>query len=226
MFEVQIVILCGGEGTRIRHITGDVPKCVYEINGRPFLYYVMSHFLQYRNEILNFILCCSDKSAQIKKRLLKCSKQIGEWTFAERMHLWFDGKKAILVSESKPTGTMTGMLSALPYVSGRYVLVLNGDTYCPINLPHLINFHQESKSFFTVVNSNGRHSGVWLVNSPFFWALQLFDAVNREGLLVQLENHREEELHPHYYTGPSFIDIGTPEGLVVAQQTLKENMYG
>jgi len=226
MFEVQIVILCGGEGTRIKHITKDVPKCVYSVNGRPFLFYVMSHFLKYRNDILDFILCCSDKSQQIKQELLKCPKHVSEWAFFERNNLWFDGKKVTLVAEPVPTGTMTGMLSALPYISSRYVLVLNGDTYCPIDLPQLIKFHQDSKSFFTVVNNDSIHSGIWFINSTFFWALKLFEATHREELLKQLENHNEEELHPHYYDGPSFIDIGTPEGLLLAQQMLKEDVHG
>jgi len=33
----DVIILCGGAGTRLRSVTGDVPKGMANVAGRPFL---------------------------------------------------------------------------------------------------------------------------------------------------------------------------------------------
>ena len=38
---VTAVILAGGMGTRLRQVVSDRPKVMAEINGKPFLYYVL-----------------------------------------------------------------------------------------------------------------------------------------------------------------------------------------
>lgn len=41
----DLVILCGGKGTRLAPVIGgEVPKCLAPINGRPFLEYLIDYF--------------------------------------------------------------------------------------------------------------------------------------------------------------------------------------
>ena len=35
----KLLILAGGQGTRIRSVSGDLPKCLVPIGGVPFLHY-------------------------------------------------------------------------------------------------------------------------------------------------------------------------------------------
>jgi len=37
----QAIILCGGEGTRVKEITGNTPKCLFSISNRPFIFYII-----------------------------------------------------------------------------------------------------------------------------------------------------------------------------------------
>lgn len=39
----QAIILAGGQGTRLKSVTGDLPKPMVDVNGKPFLYRLMQY---------------------------------------------------------------------------------------------------------------------------------------------------------------------------------------
>ena len=43
--QVTAVILAGGLGTRLRKVVSDRPKVMAEINGKPFLYYLLDQLV-------------------------------------------------------------------------------------------------------------------------------------------------------------------------------------
>src|SRR5205807_6402200 len=57
---MQVVILCGGKGTRIRDVTDDVPKPMIPVGGRPILWHIMKGFAHHGFN--DFILCLGYKS--------------------------------------------------------------------------------------------------------------------------------------------------------------------
>src|SRR5438105_7329902 len=52
---MQVVILCGGQGTRIRDVHEDLPKPMLPIGGRPILWHIMKSYAHYGYR--DFILC-------------------------------------------------------------------------------------------------------------------------------------------------------------------------
>ena len=52
---MKIIILAGGMGTRLRDVVKNLPKPMADINGRPFLEYLMENMLQYGTD--EFVLC-------------------------------------------------------------------------------------------------------------------------------------------------------------------------
>ena len=52
---MKTIILVGGMGTRLQSVVKDVPKPMADINGKPFLEYLMDNMLQYG--ATEFILC-------------------------------------------------------------------------------------------------------------------------------------------------------------------------
>src|SRR4029077_15047823 len=65
---MQVVILCGGQGTRIRDVADDIPKPMIPIGDRPILWHIMQGFAQYG--FPRFILCLGYKSCLIKRYFL------------------------------------------------------------------------------------------------------------------------------------------------------------
>ena len=64
----QVVILCGGEGTRLREETEFKPKALVEIGGRPILWHLMRIYSCYGYR--RFILCLGYKGSSIKNYFL------------------------------------------------------------------------------------------------------------------------------------------------------------
>src|SRR5258707_14633770 len=78
---MQVVILCGGQGTRIRDVAEDLPKPLVPIGGRPILWHIMKGFAQ--QGFNDFILCLGYKSWVIKRYFLDC--HLAEADFSLRL---------------------------------------------------------------------------------------------------------------------------------------------
>ncbi len=61
---MQVVILCGGKGERLREHTDVIPKPLVEIGGKPILWHIMKIYSHYGYN--DFILCLGYKGEKIK----------------------------------------------------------------------------------------------------------------------------------------------------------------
>src|SRR5215212_8607645 len=61
---MQVVILCGGLGTRLKEETEYKPKPMVEIGGRPILWHIMKTYAHYGHN--RFILCLGYRGDVIK----------------------------------------------------------------------------------------------------------------------------------------------------------------
>src|SRR5262245_56495329 len=105
---MKVVILCGGQGTRLREQTKTIPKPMVAIGGKPILWHIMrtySHFglnefvlcLGYKGEVIkeyfanrqhdngdnnwNVSLIETGEQAQTGARIFRVQDQIGSETF-------------------------------------------------------------------------------------------------------------------------------------------------
>ncbi len=130
---MQAILLCGGMGTRLRSVVSDRPKPMADICGKPFLQYLL--------EMLR-------------------DKGITEVIFAlgymgEMIEEYFQdgsvfGLKIAYSYEEEPLGTGGAIRNALPKILEEEVLVLNADTYFPMDYQGLLCFHQENDGDFSL----------------------------------------------------------------------------
>ena len=66
--QMKAVILCGGQGTRIRGVADDLPKPMIPIGDKPVLWHIMR--LYSSHQINDFILCLGHKGSAIKEYFL------------------------------------------------------------------------------------------------------------------------------------------------------------
>jgi len=66
-FKGQAILLAGGLGTRLRNTIPDIPKCMAQVNGRPFLFYVINYLRS--QGIENFIFSLGYKHEVIESYL-------------------------------------------------------------------------------------------------------------------------------------------------------------
>ena len=69
MIKYEAIILSGGKGSRIGKLTKTKPKCLIDINGKPFLYYQLKYLK--KNNIKNVILSVAYLSEQIEEYVHK-----------------------------------------------------------------------------------------------------------------------------------------------------------
>jgi D-glycero-alpha-D-manno-heptose 1-phosphate guanylyltransferase len=128
----ETIILAGGLGTRLRPVVSDLPKCMAPVNGKPFLSYIID-YLQ-KQGVEKYILSVGYKSESIIEYLN------AEWPMlnVEYSH------------EETPLGTGGAIKRACAKVSGKNVLIVNGDTMFCVDLNKLSSFHAQHEADCTL----------------------------------------------------------------------------
>ncbi len=129
---MQAVLLVGGKGMRLQAIAPDVPKALVPVGGVPFLEYQLA-WLAHQG-VRDVVLCAGYK--------------------AEHFRAWLSTVRAstleiTLLVEPEPRGTGGALQFAAPHLEEQF-LVLNGDTFCEVNLVALEQFHRDHGALATV----------------------------------------------------------------------------
>ena len=66
---MKTVILCGGFGTRIINVAGEIPKPMIPIGPFPIIWHIMKYYSSYGHN--DFVLCLGYKKQVIKEQLHK-----------------------------------------------------------------------------------------------------------------------------------------------------------
>lgn len=66
---MKVVLFCGGLGTRLRELTGEVPKPMVNIGYRPILWHLMKYYAHFGHK--DFVLCLGYKADVIKQFFLR-----------------------------------------------------------------------------------------------------------------------------------------------------------
>src|SRR4051812_32754914 len=66
---MKVVILCGGQGTRLREQNGVIPKPMVDIGGPPILWHIMKIYAHYG--LNEFVLCLGYKGEVIREYFRK-----------------------------------------------------------------------------------------------------------------------------------------------------------
>ncbi len=145
---MQVVILCGGQGTRIRDIADDIPKPMIPIGNRPIVWHIMKGYA--RHGFTDFILCLGYKSWVIKRYFLDyhlCdadfSLQLGR---SGQVHVHDSSMQEDWHVTLAETGldSMTGcrVKRIEKYITGDSFLLTYGDGVADINIRQLVDFHR------------------------------------------------------------------------------------
>ena len=113
---MEVIILAGGQGTRLRSVVQDIPKCLAPVAGRPFLGYMLDYLSAYPVDYVVF-------SVGYLKEQVMSYVQAHSWPFS------YD-----FAVEDTPLGTGGGIRLALEKCHGERVFVFNGDTFFPLPL--------------------------------------------------------------------------------------------
>ena len=229
---IDVVILCGGLGTRLQSALKDKPKPMADFNDRPFLDLLIDYVGSFGFQ--RFILCTGHKGGSIQD-------------FFEKKN---DGKSYIFSHESSPLGTAGAIKHAEPLINSNTFLAMNGDSFCDIDLISFMNFHSSKEALVSValapMEDASDYGSVTMgkndkiinfdekINTPSSdWVntgIYLFNKSILGRIPIDKKISLEQELFPAMVDNGLFgftsrsqlLDIGTPERLEHARQLLIE----
>jgi NDP-sugar pyrophosphorylase family protein len=135
----DLLVLCGGQGTRLRPVLSDRPKSLAMIGSRPFIDLVLEPFL--RQGIRRVVLCTGHLGHQFE-----------EW-YADHPRP-FD---LIFSKEVAPQGTAGAIAQAVQWMMSDPIVVANGDSICEVDVDSLLNFHSKHRGCATVALAPADH---------------------------------------------------------------------
>jgi glucose-1-phosphate cytidylyltransferase len=154
---MKVVILCGGQGTRIRDVADNIPKPMIPVGGYPILWHIMKYYSLYGHN--EFILCLGYMGKVIKDFFLNYEVNTSDFTLTmgEKESLVFHNK--IAEKDWRITFADTGekaMTGARIRKIKKYLgddedfLLTYGDGLSDVDLDSLISYHKKQNRILTL----------------------------------------------------------------------------
>jgi|SRR5450830_722997 len=127
-----VLVLAGGFGTRLKSVVPDLPKPLADVNGRPFLWWLLKHL---ENQ------GASDVYLSVGYLHEKIQSYFGHKYNDINLHY---------IIETEPLGTGGAITNAAQYILGNTFLVLNGDTLAMLDIKKMIADAEEHASKLSI----------------------------------------------------------------------------
>ena len=220
-------ILAGGLGTRLRPAFADKPKVLATVHGKPFLGHLLDRLVA--AGIQHTVLLTGYRAEQVH----------------EAVGLDYQGMKLVHSPETAPLGTGGALRNALDKLDSTVVLLLNGDSWCDVDLGEFYDFHQRTGAAVSMVlarvpdtarfgkveiGPDGRvksfaekqnaaagwiHAGICLIQRALIQEIPP-GPVSLEGVLLPRWLDKGKKVYGFRHAG-TFLDIGTPESYAQAE---------
>ncbi|VVB99709.1 Bifunctional protein GlmU [uncultured archaeon] len=187
---MKVVILCGGEGTRLREETEYKPKPMVSVGGMPILWHIMKAYAHYGFK--DFVLCLGYKGDAIKQFFLSQELMGNDITISmndrtrDVIHKKREGEDWNITFAETGLKSNTGARIARieKYIEGEEFLATYGDGLTDSNIASEIEFHRKSGATATLTGVHP-YSKFGLVQAradglveKFVEKPQLYDYVN------------------------------------------------
>jgi NDP-sugar pyrophosphorylase family protein len=231
--DFEVLVLCGGEGKRLRSMVSNVPKPMAPIGEKPFLDYLIRSIS--KQGFRHFCLLSGYKSEKISSY------------FNENLK-YLNVRFSI---EERPLGTGGAIFQAMKTSKFNKFLVYNGDTFFNIDLNNFLHGWKPDtlKIALKRISNSARYGQVCinerncvtsfiekgathestesLINGGIYILdKSLLSLSNGEGLFISLENDifplllAQQEIYTQSFTD-DFIDIGIPEDYIRAKALIE-----
>jgi NDP-sugar pyrophosphorylase family protein len=130
--DADVLLLCGGLGTRLRSTIGEHQKVAASVAGRPFLSFQLERLAGFG--VSHVVLAAGFGAKQI----------------AEAVRDYHYGMDVELSVEPRPLGTGGAVKFAQPRARGKKWIIMNGDCFSDVDLVRMLDFHDEHQAMVTL----------------------------------------------------------------------------
>ncbi|HPE06273.1 MAG TPA: sugar phosphate nucleotidyltransferase [Smithellaceae bacterium] len=154
---MQVVILCGGTGTRLKEQTEFTPKPLIRIGGRPIIWHIMQHYsrhgfddfvlaLGYKQEAFKDYFCHYFENNYDIHLTAGCPQRVIKAADSTAYNQW-----EITLSDTGENTLKGGRIKRIEkYMDGNTFMLTYGDAVSDINLTDLLKFHNKHRKMVTV----------------------------------------------------------------------------
>jgi len=148
--DMTAVILCGGQGTRLREETEFKPKPMVEVGGQPILWHIMKLYRHFG--VKNFVLCLGYRGDMIRDYFLNYRLRNSDFAVdlgtgaletltAGETEDW----RVVLAETGAETQTAQRLKRALKFVRGNSFFATYGDGLADVDLNALLAHHRRQR---------------------------------------------------------------------------------
>jgi glucose-1-phosphate cytidylyltransferase len=153
---VKTVILCGGQGTRMREETEFRPKPLVEVGGKPILLHIMKGYAHHGFN--QFVLCLGYRGNMIKEHFLNYEAMNNDFTVSlgANKHIEHhgnhdeDGFCVTLADTGLDSMTGKRVKAVEKYIDGDTFMLTYGDGVSDVDVNRLVAFHKRHGKLATV----------------------------------------------------------------------------
>ena len=155
---MQVVILAGGSGTRLREETEFKPKPMIKIGPYPIIVHIMKHYAHYGFN--DFIIAAGYRQEMIKEYFSHFPMYNNDiYCYRAPEGMWssdFVGERGwvdfeVLVSDTGENTLKGGRLKKIQhYIKGDTFMLTYGDSVANVNIPDLLDFHYRHGKMVTI----------------------------------------------------------------------------
>jgi glucose-1-phosphate cytidylyltransferase len=153
---MKVVILCGGQGTRISDVSGDIPKPMIPIGPYPIVWHIMKYYANYGYN--DFVLCLGYKKQVIKDFFLNYEPHTKDFTISLGQLKGIEFHTDHDESDWKVTLADTGLHSMTgariskikQYTDNDDFMLTYGDGVGDVDINKLLEFHRSHGKVLTV----------------------------------------------------------------------------
>ena len=132
--KLDVIIMAGGQGTRLKPITEILPKPLVPIKGKPMVQHIIDNFRYFKFKKINLVL--NHQSKLIKSYFNSINKK----------------NKLKFYTEPKKMGTVGGIVHVKKELSNDFILT-NCDTIFNLDFIKFYETHKKNKNLITIVVS-------------------------------------------------------------------------
>ena len=227
MNAIDVIILAGGMGTRLKSVVPDKPKVLASVAGRPFLSILLDQIS--RTGFNRVILCTGYMADQV------------EAEFGAE----YNGLSLIYSREEILLGTGGALRNAMPLISSETIMVMNGDSFIDADLSAFLRWftvkgcdaalvltkmnnasrygllHADVNGLITSFHEKNAENGAGWINAGVYLLKKTVVETIPHGEAFSLEREffpslAGRELYGYCSEG-KFIDIGLPESYATAE---------
>lgn len=154
---MKVVILCGGQGTRIRDVADNIPKPMIPVGDHPIIWHIMKYYSMYGHN--EFILCLGHLGDVIKNYFINYEVNTSDFSLklGDKNSIIFHNKteetdwKITFAETGKSAMTGSRIRKIQKYIGADETFLLTyGDGLSDVNLDSLIKFHNSNNKVLTL----------------------------------------------------------------------------